>query len=89
MSRVLEKIKKNATIKTMTTGEKISGGSLEKVVDYWKDLSSYDLKTAESMLETKRYPYCLFMCHLATEKLLKAIVVKDTRKHAPHSHHLL
>ncbi|PIP13910.1 MAG: DNA-binding protein [bacterium (Candidatus Stahlbacteria) CG08_land_8_20_14_0_20_40_26] len=32
--------------------------------------------------------YALFMGHLALEKLLKALVVKDTRKHAPYTHSL-
>ena len=73
----------------MATREKTSNGSLEKIIDYWKDLSDYDLKTAGSMLKTKRYPYCLFMCHLAIEKLLKALVVKEIKKHAPYSHHLI
>jgi len=32
--------------------------------------------------------YALFMGHLALEKLLKALVVKDTRKHAPYTYSL-
>ena len=39
-------------------------------------------------LKPKKYPYALFMGHLALEKLLKAIVVKYTKKHAPFSHSL-
>ena len=40
------------------------------------------------MLKAKKYPYALFIGHLALEKLLKALVVKKTRAHAPFSHSL-
>lgn len=62
---------------------------VKKLVKYWRDLSNYDLITAKFMLKTKRFPYCLFMCHLTIEKLLKALLVKLTKKHAPYSHNLV
>ena len=40
------------------------------------------------MYEKGKYPYALFIGHLALEKLLKALVVKTTRKHAPYTHSL-
>jgi len=40
------------------------------------------------MLKTKKYPHTLFMGHLALEKLLKALVVKATKAHAPMTHSL-
>lgn len=61
----------------------------EKLVNYWRELSDYDMKTGEFMFQTKRYPYCLFMCHLAIEKILKAVIVGETGKHAPYSHNLV
>lgn len=36
-----------------------------------------------------RFPYCLFMCHLAIEKLLKALIVAQTHNHAPYTHNLI
>ena len=39
-------------------------------------------------MEGKRYPYALFFGHLALEKILKALVVKETKKHAPYTHSL-
>ena len=33
-------------------------------------------------------PYALFFGHLAIEKILKALFVKETRKHAPYTHFL-
>ncbi len=59
------------------------------LIAYWKDLSDYDIKTADFMLKGKRYPYCLFMCHLSIEKILKALIVKQTKKHAPYAHNLV
>lgn len=64
-------------------------GEIKNLANYWRELSDYDIKTAEYMLQSKRYPYCLFMCHLAVEKILKAIIVVETGKHAPYSHNLV
>ncbi|MBI4726190.1 HEPN domain-containing protein [candidate division TA06 bacterium] len=61
---------------------------IEKTVNYWLNGAEYDLETAEAMLKAKRYPYALFMGHLAVEKLLKALVVKKTENHAPYIHSL-
>jgi len=58
-------------------------------MEYWIDLSDYDFTTAKFMLKSKRFPYCLFMCHLSVEKLLKALIVKFTKEHAPYSHNLV
>jgi HEPN domain-containing protein len=38
----------------------------------WIALSDYDLETARHMLETGRYLYVVFLCHLSLEKMLKA-----------------
>ncbi len=46
------------------------------------------MSVAEAMFEKGKYPYALFMGHLALEKLLKALVVKNTRQHAPYTHSL-
>lgn len=51
--------------------------------------SEYDLTTAQQMLRTGRYVYVVFMCHIAIEKLLKAIVAEITDKTPPKTHNLL
>jgi HEPN domain-containing protein len=61
---------------------------LEKTIQYWQKGGKYDLGVAEAMFKSKKYPYALFMGHLAPEKLLKALVVKKTKAHAPFSHSL-
>lgn len=55
----------------------------------WIESSNYDIKTAEHMFETKRYVYVLFTCHLAAEKLLKAIFEVTHKKPAPKTHNLI
>jgi len=61
---------------------------VEKTVNYWLESADYDLGVADALFKTKKYPYVLFMGHLALEKLLKAIVVKNTKSHAPITHSL-
>lgn len=61
---------------------------VKKTVQYWLEGAEYDIDVAKAMYKTKKYPYALFMGHLSLEKLLKAIVVKTTREHAPYTHSL-
>ena len=67
--------------------EKVSF-DINKTVSYWVEGATYDLGAASAMLKAKKYPYALFMGHLALEKLLKALVVQKTGVHAPFSHSL-
>ena len=55
----------------------------------WLNSSDYDIKTAEHMLQTGRYIYVVFMCHLSIEKLLKAVVQENTAKLPPKTHDLI
>lgn len=57
-------------------------------VDYWIELSDYDIETANAMLTTKRLLYVGFMCHQAVEKLLKAYYVSKKRDNPPYTHNL-
>ncbi len=61
---------------------------VEKTIKYWLDSAAYDLETGRSLLESKRFPYALFFGHLSLEKVLKALVVKATQRHAPYTHSL-
>lgn len=63
--------------------------NIDKTINYWVESAIYDLETGNSLLESKRFPYALFFVHLAIEKLLKAIVVKETGEHAPYTHSLV
>ena len=61
---------------------------LKKLVEYWVEMSSGDMQVARSLLKSRHYSYCLFFCHLAIEKTLKALVVARIRDHAPWTHNL-
>ena len=62
---------------------------MDQDVKYWVDLSKYDIKTAKAMLESGRYLYVLFTCQQSIEKMLKALVVKNTKSFPPKIHDLL
>jgi len=61
---------------------------MNEKVKYWTELSEYDMKTAEAMLQSQRYLYVGFMAHQAVEKILKAYFVSVTDETAPFSHSL-
>jgi len=60
----------------------------KKTVSYWLEGAEYDRGVSKAMFEAGKYPYALFFGHLAIEKLLKALLVKETGEHAPHTHSL-
>jgi HEPN domain-containing protein len=55
----------------------------------WLDSAVYDIETAKYMLSSGRFIYVIFFCHLAIEKLLKALVSEITDEPAPRSHDLI
>jgi HEPN domain-containing protein len=60
----------------------------EKAIEYWSKSAEYDLGVADSLLEKEKYHYSLFFGHLALEKILKAIYVRNTSDQAPVTHSL-
>jgi len=55
----------------------------------WVKQAQYDIETAQVMLESSRYIYCVFMCHLSIEKALKALYVNNLNENPPKVHNLL
>ena len=51
--------------------------------------AQYDIDTAEHMFKTGRYIYVVFMCHLAIEKMLKAVAAEANDTVPPRTHNLL
>jgi HEPN domain-containing protein len=47
---------------------------MDKIVKNWVATSNYDLQTAAAMYKAGRHLYVVFMCHLAIEKMLKALL---------------
>ena len=62
---------------------------MKEDVKYWVDLSKYDIDTAKAMLESGRYLYVLFTCQQSVEKMLKALIVKNTKSFPPKIHDLV
>jgi HEPN domain-containing protein len=55
----------------------------------WIEDADYDLESAKEMLESKRYFFVVFMCHLTIEKLLKAVIVERLNIQPPKIHGLI
>lgn len=55
----------------------------------WLDQADYDLQTAKALFKSRRYIYFVYMCHLALEKTLKAIVSEATGEQPPRIHNLI
>ncbi|OIO38834.1 MAG: hypothetical protein AUJ72_01860 [Candidatus Omnitrophica bacterium CG1_02_46_14] len=58
-------------------------------IEYWKKSAQKNWKTSLDLFKTKHYDACLFFCHLTIEKLLKGLVVQETKTPAPHTHDLI
>ncbi|MFA6296922.1 MAG: HEPN domain-containing protein [Patescibacteria group bacterium] len=67
----------------------MSKDNIRKVMEYWQESAEQDFKIAEYLLKGKKYSASLFFCHLMIEKILKALVVKKTKKHSPYTHKLV
>ncbi len=61
----------------------------EAIINFWASEAEESLHVAEHLFEKKDYSYALFFGHLAVEKILKAVLVKNTNQHVPRSHNLL
>ncbi len=61
---------------------------IRKLVTYWTEMAEEDISVARQLFKAKKYAYALFFCHLAIEKMLKAVVVKKTQDHASWTHNL-
>lgn len=59
-------------------------------IKYWLESAEHDLGTAESLLSSGKYDWCLFIGHLALEKSLKAVfVMVNENKMPPKTHNLV
>lgn len=57
-------------------------------LDYWKKSAEKNWDAANVLFKSRHYDFCLFTCHLAIEKLLKGLIVIDTKSMAPFTHDL-
>ena len=61
---------------------------IDKIVNHWINTSDSDYDTMITLFESKSYAWALFLGHISTEKLMKALYVKKFEKHAPFTHNL-
>ncbi len=57
--------------------------------DEWIFQAEYDYESAVVMFKSKRYVYCIFMCHLSLEKSLKGLFVKRKNTFPAKTHSLV
>ena len=62
--------------------------NVDKIVKHWIETSDDDFNTMLILFNSKSFSWSLFLGHISTEKLLKALYVKRFRKHAPFTHNL-
>ena len=55
----------------------------------WIDDAEYDQESAKAMLDSGRFFFVVFMCHLVAEKLLKAAIVERCAVEPPKMHNLI
>ena len=67
----------------------MSKQEIKKLQEYWQKTSKRDYDTMLGLFKIKRYPESLFFGHIVLEKILKAHVVKNTKKGAPKIHNLI
>ncbi len=63
--------------------------NVEKIIEYWLEMSENDFKTMLDFYQIKRFQWALFLGHLVLEKLIKATFVKIHHKYPPFLHDLL
>lgn len=61
---------------------------IDKIVKHWIETSDDDFETMLILFNSKSYEWSLFLGHISTEKLLKALYVKKLKRHAPFTHNL-
>jgi HEPN domain-containing protein len=61
---------------------------VEKIVNHWIETSDDDFKTMLNLFNSKSFGWSLFLGHISTEKLLKALYAKRFKKHPPFTHNL-
>jgi len=60
----------------------------EQIIQNWLLKAEKDVETAKDLYKAKHYDWCLFIWHLAVEKVLKAKIV-SLRKELPYTHKLI
>jgi HEPN domain-containing protein len=68
--------------------DKKSNIDVDKIVKHWIETSDDDFNTMLTLYDSKSFGWSLFLGHISTEKLLKALFVSRFKEHAPFTHNL-
>lgn len=63
--------------------------NVKKIVSYWEKTAEHDYDTMIYLFKGKRYSESLFFGHIILEKILKGLVVRETKEQAPYIHDLV
>jgi len=63
--------------------------TIDEHIEFWVNSAEKDLESASNMYRAEIYDWCLFVGHLALEKLLKAIWIKTNKNQFPPKIHNL
>ncbi len=62
--------------------------NLLKQIQYWRTIAENDIETASILITSGKFIEGMFFCHLCIEKIMKALVVKQTENIPPKTHDL-
>ena len=62
--------------------------NIAKQIEYWSNTAENDIETAAILVTSSKYIEGMFFCHLSIEKIIKALVVKQTENIPVRSHDL-
>lgn len=62
---------------------------IRQTIRYWIKTAEHDFETMQALMRARRYSDALFFGHIVIEKTLKALVVHQTKQHAPYIHDLV
>jgi len=62
--------------------------NIAKQIEYWCNSAENDIETAAILITSGKYIEGMFFCHLSIEKIIKALVVKQTENIPVRSHDL-
>ncbi|MBW2661456.1 MAG: HEPN domain-containing protein [Deltaproteobacteria bacterium] len=62
---------------------------IKKIVKYWQKTAEHDYEVMLCLFKGKKYSDSLFFGHIVLEKILKGLVVEETKKEAPKTHDLV
>ena len=63
--------------------------TIEEHINYWIESAEHDFATSETLFESGKYDWALFMGHLVLEKTIKALFVKNNDNKIPPKVHNL